>query len=174
MAEKKILLEPGSFYHIFNHSNGKDNLFENSENYRYFLSKYFYFVGSIVSTYSYCLMPNHFHILVLIKDEHEIIKSYYNKNPGKKNINGNEFLMWIIKQFGNLFNGYTKAFNKINNRKGSLFNDSFKRKKVVEKDYLIKLIHYIHYNPVHHNFVKILKIGIIQVINQSLITMIAE
>ena len=129
-------------------------MFENSENYRYFLSKYFYFVGSIVNTYSYCLMPNHFHILVLIKDEYDIRKSFINKNPRKKNINDYDFLMWIIKQFGNLFNGYTKAFNKVNNRRGALFNDSFKRKKVVEKDYLIKLIRYIHYNPVHHNFVK--------------------
>lgn len=154
MAEKKILLEPGSLYHIFNHSNGKDNLFENKENYRYFLSKYFYHVGSLVDTYSYCLMPNHFHLLILVKDEQEIIKTYRDINSHKEDINENHFLIWIIQQFSNFFNGYAKAFNKINNRKGALFNDSFKRKKVMERDYLFKLIHYIHYNPVHHKFVK--------------------
>ncbi len=154
MAEKKILLEPGSLYHIFNHSNGKDNLFENKENYRYFLLKYFYHVDFLVDTYSYCLMPNHFHFLILVKDEQEIIKTYRDINSHKEDINENYFLIWIIQQFSNFFNGYAKAFNKINNRKGALFNDSFKRKKVMERDYLFKLIHYIHYNPVHHNFVK--------------------
>ncbi len=154
MAENRILLEPGNFYHIYNHSNGKDNLFENNENFRYFLNKYFHFVGSIVNTYSYCLMPNHFHFLILVKDKQEVIKAFRIKKPKANQINENTLLSWIIQLFSNFFNGYAKAFNKINNRKGSLFNDSFKRKKVEGKDYLVKLIHYIHYNPVHHNFVK--------------------
>ena len=37
-------------------------------------------------------------------------------------------------------------------RKGSLFIPRFKRKQISSNEYWTKIIHYIHYNPVHHNF----------------------
>jgi len=54
----------------------------------------------------------------------------------------------LSQQFSNLFNGYTQAFNKQHHRKGSLFMRPFKRKLIRDNSYLLKLVHYIHYNPV--------------------------
>ena len=54
--------------------------------------------------------------------------------------------------FSNFFNAYTKAFNKVYNRTGSLFQEHLKRKRVENECYLIKLIAYIHLNPVKHQF----------------------
>jgi REP element-mobilizing transposase RayT len=73
-------MKANTFYHIYNHANGFENLFLSDENYRFFLEKYFLFISPIADTYSYCLMPNHFHLLVKIKDEKEIIKLINNKN----------------------------------------------------------------------------------------------
>ncbi|RDB06715.1 hypothetical protein DVG78_08250 [Runella aurantiaca] len=39
-------------------------------------------------------------------------------------------------------------------RKGALFLDFIKRKQVKNENYFTKLVHYIHYNPVHHGFCK--------------------
>ncbi|PIQ18647.1 MAG: hypothetical protein COW66_05235, partial [Flavobacteriaceae bacterium CG18_big_fil_WC_8_21_14_2_50_34_36] len=51
-------------------------------------------------------------------------------------------------QFSPLFNGYSQAFNKQQNRKGNLFMHTFKRKLITDETYIRKLIHYIHYNPI--------------------------
>lgn len=69
-----------TFYHIYNHANGFEKLFLSDENYRFFLEKYFLFISPIADTYSYCLMSNHFHFLIKVKDEKEIIKLINNKN----------------------------------------------------------------------------------------------
>ncbi len=67
-----IPLKPNEMYHIYNHANGNDNLFRNEENYAYFLKRYAYFIHPIAKTYAYCLMPNHFHLLVKIRSEEGI------------------------------------------------------------------------------------------------------
>ena len=54
--------------------------------------------------------------------------------------------------FSNLFNAYTKAFNKQHQTHGTLFERPFRRKRINEKDYLRQVILYIHSNPVHHGF----------------------
>jgi len=68
---------------------------------------------------------------------------------GFKNLSG-----LISQQFSNLFNAYTKAFNKKYDRKDSLFTRHFKCKAVESDRYFTQLIVYIHHNPVHHGFVK--------------------
>jgi len=45
-----------------------------------------------------------------------------------------------------------KYLNKLTHRHGSLFERSFKRKRLDSKKYLKQLILYIHNNPVHHGF----------------------
>src|SRR5690606_22968892 len=83
-----------------------------------------------VSIYAYCLMKNHYHILLRIEDEERITQS-----------------------FSNLFNAYAKAFNKATNRTGSLFEKHFKRIRVNSEDYLKALVVYIHLNAQYHRFV---------------------
>jgi putative transposase len=148
-----ILLESDRYYHIYNHANGSDDIFTCEENYMFFLKKYEEHIGPIANTYAYCLMPNHFHLLVKIKDEKEIgtvvINTTHNLT-GFQNLSGYE--KFISKQFSNLFNSYTKALNKQTQRMGNLFQRPFKRKIIDTEQYLKQLIIYIHTNPVHHGF----------------------
>lgn len=127
-------------YHIYTHANGKDLIFRVEENYRYFLDKLAKYIVPIAEIYAYCLMPNHFHLLVRFKKLGEILNEDEHK--------------YLMKQFSNLLNAYAKAYNKRYNRKGSLFLDYLKRKRINDERYFMKLLHYIHNNPVNHGFVE--------------------
>jgi len=154
-------LIPECSYHIYNHSNGNDLLFKEEKNYFYFLERYKKFISPVANTYAYCLMPNHFHIIVKIRKEKEIVlelrsdkaKEKYNKLEivsDKENF----ISLFVSKQFSNLFSSYSQAFNKMYNRKGSLFIKNFKRKLIDNDMYFLKLINYVHLNPVVHGFVQ--------------------
>jgi putative transposase len=115
-------------------------LFLNNENYEFFLKKYSYYVNPIADTFAYCLMPNHFHFLVRIKEI---------------NYKTSEVLetSGVSYAFKNLFILYSKAFNKVNSRIGSLFCPKFHRKLINTEEYLKYAVNYIHQNPVYHEFV---------------------
>lgn len=136
------------YYHIYNHSNGNDNLFLNAENYSFFLKKYAEYIYPVCRTYAYCLMPNHFHLLVKTRDREEI--QHFLNLDSKAEITPKV----VSKRFSNFFSSYTQAFNKMYNRRGSLFIKNYKRKQIESETYFINLIQYIHYNPVHHRFTR--------------------
>ena len=81
--------------------------------------------GSLVDIGAYCLMPNHFHLLVKEKTE-----------------NG------ISKFMSKLTTGYSMYFNKRYDRSGNLFQGVFKSTHVDSDEYLKYLFAYIHLNPV--------------------------
>ncbi|MFZ4398730.1 MAG: transposase [Bacteroidales bacterium] len=151
-------IDYGQYYHIYNRGINSCDLFKDAENYEYFLKLYDKYIIPVADTYAWVLMPNHFHFLLRVKDEFEIFDSNNtspsraseNKNlPGFKNLEG---LKPIHQHLSNLFNAYTKAFNKRHNRHGSLFEKNFKRKLIKNEIYLKQLLLYIHNNPVHHGF----------------------
>lgn len=77
------VFEPGVFFHLFNHGNGNDNLFRCDDNYNYFILKYTEYIKPIVDTYAYCLLPNHFHYLIKIREEEKLTfiqEIYFEKN----------------------------------------------------------------------------------------------
>jgi REP element-mobilizing transposase RayT len=73
MNNKKAILQPEGIYHVYQHANGFENLFKEEENYRYFLQQWSKYISPIADTYAYCLMPNHIHFLIRIKEEGDII-----------------------------------------------------------------------------------------------------
>ncbi len=161
MADHHSNFEFESYYHIYNRGNNKENLFLNERNYEYFLARWNKYILPYSTLMAYCLMPNHFHFLIRIKKESEI--EYYLKGDPKptrplriSRLSNDQLDInkLLEDQFKNLFSGYTLAINKQEGRTGSLFQKRFKRLKVDSKKYLITLIHYIHHNPIHHNFVK--------------------
>ena len=141
-------MQPETFYHIYNHANGFENLFRSDENYRYFLQQWGNYVQPVAETYAYCLMPNHIHFLIRAKKESELLNNDNIDLTGFENLSG-----LISKKFSNLFNSYAKAYNKQYDRKGSLWNRPFKAKEVTSDTYLTNVIFYIHHDPVHHTFV---------------------
>lgn len=143
-------MQTSTYYHIYNHANGSENLFRTAENYRFFLEKWGKYIAPVADTYAYCLMPNHFHALIRIKGEEKLkIAFRITDLTGFENLSG-----LISKQFSNLFNSYAKAYNKQYNRKGSLFNRPFKAKQITSDAYLTRVIFYIHHNPLHHGFTR--------------------
>ena len=141
MPNHKVPLEPGNFYHIYNRGINGCPIFKESTNYEHFLGLYDKYISTVAHTFAWVLMGNHFHLLVRII------------NPeGFENLQGLNADKRINQQFSNLFNAYTKAFNKKYNRTGSLFEHTFKRKPINKEAYLKQVILYIHNNPVHHGF----------------------
>jgi REP element-mobilizing transposase RayT len=59
----------------------------------------------------------------------------------------------LENQFKLFFRSYALAFNKENERSGSLFQKRFKRIRVDNPKYFTAVIHYIHNNPIHHHHV---------------------
>jgi REP element-mobilizing transposase RayT len=154
MKNCEISLFPENYYHIYNHANGSDNLFLNSENYRYFLQRYNTFISPFADTFAYCLMPNLIHFLIRIKSEPDLQKAYQYKKQSKKILLEVDIVNYLSREFASLFSSYSQAFNRQNGRKGSLFMPNFKRKLVETEAYFTQLVYYIHANPVHHGFVK--------------------
>ncbi len=99
-------LERDHFYHIYNRSINGKTLFKTEENMRYFLQLAAKHLMSEMYIPAYCLMRNHFHLVIQVKED------------------GNK----ATQAFSNLFNAYAKAYNKQQNRTGSLFEKHFKRK----------------------------------------------
>lgn len=131
-------LEFGGFYHFYNKGNNNENIFMEDKNYAFFLNKVAKYLIPIADIYAYCLLKNHFHILLKIKDKEEFVSGSTSK---------------IHLPFSNLFNSYAKSINNYYNRSGSLFQEHLKRNKVENEEYLKQLILYIHLNPVKHGFV---------------------
>lgn len=154
MPQKRIPLQPQHTYHIWTHANGDETLFRSEENYDYFLKKYLHHVHPVVDTFACCLMPNHLHLMVRVKGAEALKKFYEEKYAQKiKDLTGFKNLSGLVsQQFSNLFNGYTKAYNKMYERRGSLFIRPFNRKHINSDKYFTQLIAYIHNNPIHHGF----------------------
>lgn len=121
------MIESASPYvHYYNRGVNKDVIFFAPENYVFLLAKMSEYIKDYqVELIAYCLMPNHYHILL----KHE--------NP----VQGSSFLQRI-------FNSYTQAINKRYSRVGTLFQGSVKKRIIEDDDYLAETIKYIHLNPV--------------------------
>jgi REP element-mobilizing transposase RayT len=156
-------LIPDTSFHIYNHANGFENVFKEAENYRFFLEKYCLHISPVAETYAYCLMPNHFHMVVRIRKRVIIEELIRNKlvtntskvpNFGSVNVTDDEIEKFLSKQFSNLFSSYTQSFNKVYSRMGSLFIKNFKREPIYNKSHFLSAIVYTHRNPIHHGFCK--------------------
>ena len=161
MKDYKAKLVPGGVYHVYNRAIGDELLFRKEENYLYFLKKYQEYITPVASTLSYCLMPNHFHFLIQIRSEAEIFCNRDQRVIHKWLFNTSykvyeQYMNRTISlQFSHLFNGYSQAYNKMYDRKGSLFIRSFNRRKVESDKQLINTIIYIHTNPVKDGFIEL-------------------
>ncbi len=138
-------LQPSHYYHIYNRGNNREDLFREERNYRYFLQLYARHVLPIAVTFAYCLLRNHFHFLVRIREETSQVSETCEVFPLTPR--------QISQHFSNFFNAYTKSINKAYGRTGSLFEERFGRIEVTTDAYFTHLIFYIHFNPQKHGFV---------------------
>jgi len=132
MARKPRFFVPGQYYHVIQRGNNKSKIFYNNDDYKCFiniirkgLDKY------PCKIYSYCLMDNHFHLLM---------------SPGN-NDSISEFMKFIgIK--------YVQYLNRRLNRSGTLWDGRFKSYFIENERYFLTCICYIEMNPVKAKLVK--------------------
>ncbi|WP_228412038.1 transposase [Chryseobacterium sp. KLBC 52] len=145
-------IEADCFYHIYNRGINGEAIFKSDRNYLYFINKVSEFLIPVCDVYAYCLMPNHFHLLIKIKSDLELSSFIVDQNFGEALKNGLHSPQNIFsKQFARIFNSYSQAFNKENKRHGALIESPFKRKLITSDKYLINSIIYIHQNPQNHS-----------------------
>lgn len=136
----RIKIGPNRFYHIWNRGNNREYLFYTAANYEYFLRLYVEILDPVVETYAWCLLPNHFHLLIrtlAVSPEGETAKK---SNP-------------VSHAFQRLFTSYSQAINIQQHRTGSLFQKPYKRLEVSSTQQLANLVHYIHTNPQKHGII---------------------
>ncbi|MGA2623951.1 MAG: transposase [Bacteroidota bacterium] len=132
MGRRSIQFIPGEYYHIYNRGNNKQKIFMEPENYRFFLRRlHYYFDRANIEIAAYCLMPNHFHLLVRIRSEIDVSN--------------------VMRSFSV---SYIKSYNKWYRRCGHLFQGDFRALHIDDENYLRCLCRYIHLNPVNAHLVK--------------------
>ncbi|WP_417431669.1 transposase [Halpernia sp.] len=146
-------LEEGYFYHLYNRGINGCPVFLNDDNRFFFLEKVEKYLLPIADLYAYCLMPNHFHLIIRIKDNltsetplMETLPKFGTLAKLETGLHSDKSL--ASKQIAKLISSYTQAFNKYHNRHGSLFERPFKRKRIESEDYLTKAIVYVHRNVI--------------------------
>ena len=146
-VNKEEKFDFGNIYHVYNKAIGSELLFRKEDDYYFFLQKLERYIFPVAEIYSYCLMPNHFHLLIKIRSDEDVIKNL-------KRISNYAGVKILHQTFSNFLNSYAKSYNKVHKRAGRLFLYPFKRILVEEDEYLLTLINYIHRNPIHHGLVK--------------------
>jgi REP element-mobilizing transposase RayT len=124
MGRKPRLHIEGGLYHIIARGNNRKEIFKEKEDYADFLKNLQALKEKTsFKLFGYCLMPNHFHLLMEV---------------GRSSTS-------VVMQ--RLLTSYTKHFNKKYNKIGHLFQGRYKS-IICEKDsYLLELVRYIHLNP---------------------------
>src|SRR3989344_1670497 len=147
MSIRKTAFVPGEYYHIYNRGNSKQKIFLSKKDYVRFIvllygvntSERFNFFdlqksggvfskqidNKLVSIGAYCLMPNHFHLLITPLSE-----------------------KGLSKFMQKLSTAYSMYFNEMHKRTGGLFEGKFKSKHMETDRQLKYNFSYIHLNPV--------------------------
>ena len=121
-----------NIYHIYNRGAHRLNIYQSEFQYNYFLQLLEkYKTKYRIDILAYCLMPNHYHLLLKQKE------------------NGS-----ISRLIQTIWNAYVQAFNIMEDHSGTIFQGAVKGITVESDEYLSQLISYIHNNPVASGLVK--------------------
>lgn len=127
-------LSPEGIFHIYSRGNNKQRIFFSQANYDFFIGKLRKHLSDKVDILAYCLMPNHFHLLVHTAAE----------------FNQDQF----TKAYRIILSSYTRAINVQEGRSGSLFQQSSKSRKIESTVDGRVCLNYIHFNPVKSGLVE--------------------
>lgn len=113
-----------TIYHVISRGNNKNNIFLDDKDYHVFLKQLLKVKSEKdFLLYAYCIMPNHFHLLI------ESIQEPLSKIMQK------------------LLTLYAIYFKSRYNKTGHIFQGRYKAKICDKEEYLFKLMQYIHVNP---------------------------
>ena len=138
-------------YHIYNWSNGREQIFLEEGHYQFFLKRFSEYVLPYLRVYAYAIMPNHFHFIVGVKCEKEVAVAIELERMVALWVRlDNDLNRFIAERFQRFLSSYAKAFNAQQNRNGSVFQRKYKRVLVKTDSNFTRLLHYVHHNPIHH------------------------
>ncbi len=146
MAVRVHTFAPGQIFHCYNRGVDKRTVFEDQQDYVYFLKSLRHFntskvAGSLrmvekkkpidppVSILAYCLLPNHYHVVLRCNDVEGGLSKYMQRLGG----------------------GYTMYFNQKYKRSGVLFQGKFKARLIDSDSYLRNILAYVGYNNIVHD-----------------------
>ena len=131
---------PDSYYHVYARGHGKQKIFRDHEDFEYFLSLFarhlsdetavsvsgreYAHLKEDISLLSYCLMNNHFHLLI------------YQKSSGA-----------MSRLMRGIMTSYSMYFNKKYGSSGALFESRYKASRISSESFLMHISRYIHLNP---------------------------
>lgn len=145
-------IEADRYYHIYNRGINGDIIFKSDRNKDFFLKKITDLLLPVCEILCYCLLNNHFHLLIRVHSDGALkefaLQSKKTTIIHEKGLHSADRI--FSKQLSRVFNSYSQAFNKENNRHGPLIESPFKRKVITSEDYLRSTIIYIHQNPMTH------------------------
>jgi putative transposase len=132
MPIRNVPIVDGHYYHVFNRAVEGRQLFYSKRHYL----KYLKLWNEVDFTpacrvLAYCLMPNHFHCLVLITSAR-----------------------LFVRKISYFLNKYLKFLNAVRDESGPYFRNRFKAKVIEDEKYLIGVCGYIHLNPMKGGLVK--------------------
>lgn len=133
--------DPHSYYHVYNRGLDKDKLFNDNQDYNFFLKLLARYLdpnyktkpGEIprpsyaneIDLITFCIMPNHYHLLIFQNDNEKAIE----------------------KLCRSIMTAYAMYYNQKYKRIGPLFQGRYRASRIVEDSYLHHISRYIHLNP---------------------------
>ena len=116
-------IEKDHIYHIYNQGNNRQNIFFKRENYLFFLTKIKTYILPYADILAWCLMPNHFHLMVLVNFEEIEIKSpvTHQMTQSHQMSMSSRTKRPFAASIAIMLRSYTRAINKQENLSGSLF-----------------------------------------------------
>jgi len=146
MSLRPVPFAKDEIFHCYNRGVDKRTVFADQQDYIYFLKMLRHFntsevVGNLrllethkpinppVTILSYCLLPNHYHLILRCNDDTGGLSKYMQRLGG----------------------GYTMYFNQKNARSGSLFQGKFKAKHIDSDQYLKHILAYVYHNNIVHD-----------------------
>jgi putative transposase len=172
-----MVFETGHLYHIYNQGNNRQKIFFSREHYLFFLNKIKKHILPHADILAWCLMPNHFHLMIYVHTIEiasggatSIVSGGATLSRTPTNISTSNDLN---KSIGILLASYTRAINKQENITGSLFRNKTKAEcltkingitptffgsqinvRIPEKEYPQACFNYIHQNPARAKLVE--------------------
>ena len=137
MPRRDVELSGGEYYHLYNRGHNRGCVFRERANYAFFLRRLSEYLVPVAKVVAYCLMPTHYHLVVLVQDNTEAL-------DGAEASTGSG----VSRAMQRLSISYTRAMNRRYRRVGALFQGAFRAKHVHQEGYLMHLSRYVHLNPV--------------------------
>ncbi len=136
------LLEPDSYYHLYNRGASKQPIFKDSQDKKYFLGLLDRYLNqnnkslngsgvgypkyqNQIELLCYCLMDNHYHLLVYVGDKPQSLSKFVSS----------------------VMTAYSMYFNLRYTHQGTIFQGVYKAAKITNDSYLLHITRYIHLNP---------------------------